>query len=109
MGGSISGAGILTGPDGSLTHQLYAEGVATPAAVRLVEDEFKRAFKGMNSKHFKIEMKDNFDTANEPMPMVEPDDMVIVASPCHFYEPIKVPETESGLFHCLVRGHAFAI
>ena len=87
----------------------YAEGVATPAAVRLVEDEFKRAFKGMNSKHFKIEMKDNFDTANEPMPMVEPDDMVIVASPCHSYEPIKVPETESGPFHCLVCGHAFAI
>jgi hypothetical protein len=34
---------------------------------------------------------------------------VIVASPCHAYEPVKVPEAATGPLHCLVRGQPFAV
>jgi hypothetical protein len=44
-----------------------------------------------------------------PAPMVEPDDMVIVASPCHEYEPIKVPEAHLAHLYCLICGSEFAV
>jgi len=103
--------GQPAGPDSWWTQEQlnYAEGIATPAAARYMQAEIARAFRGLNSKHFKIEMKGHLDTPNEPMPLVEPDDMVIVTSPCHAYEPIKVPDNETGPFYCLVCGAAFAI
>jgi hypothetical protein len=35
--------------------------------------------------------------------------MVIVASPCHSYEPVKLPEDHTGPLYCLVCGSAFAV
>ncbi len=49
-----------------------------------------------------------WDDAAAAPALTEPDDMRIVASPCHDYEPVKVPEAEAGPFHCLVCGGAFA-
>ena len=40
-------------------------------------------------------------------PLVEPDDMTMVTSPCHTWEPIKVPDDHVGRMHCLVCGAAF--
>jgi hypothetical protein len=44
-----------------------------------------------------------------PDPLVEPDDMTIVASPCHSYEPVKVADNHVGPLYCLVCGSAYAV
>jgi hypothetical protein len=87
----------------------YAEGVFAPAGIRHMEEELARIFKALNSTHIKFEMTGHLEAPNEPMPMVEPDDMVIIVSPCHSFEPVKVPEGDTGPFHCLVCGTAFAL
>jgi hypothetical protein len=35
--------------------------------------------------------------------------MMIVISPCHSYEPVKVPEATEGPLHCLICGTPFAV
>ena len=87
----------------------YIEGVAMPTMIREADDLIKDAFKGLDSKLFKFEMTGRLDTPDEPVALIEPDDMVIVVSPCHPYEPVKVPEDTTGPLHCLVCGQPFAV
>ncbi|WP_435229159.1 hypothetical protein [Streptomyces sp. Tue6028] len=87
----------------------YAQGITVPAAVREIEQELRDGFRTASSKHVSFEFKGGFDTPEVPTPLTEPDDMTIVASPCHSYEPVKVPEDTSGPYHCLVCGQAFAV
>jgi hypothetical protein len=49
--------------------------------------------------------------SGEPVPafLHEPDDMDAIASPCHPWEPVKVPEDSSAPYHCLVCGTAFVV
>ncbi|MBT2425166.1 hypothetical protein J7F02_05555 [Streptomyces sp. ISL-112] len=103
--------GQPAGPDSWWTQEQldYAEGLAAPAAMREVEQGLRDTFKGASSKHVKFSVKGGSDTPNAPAPLTEPDDMVIVASPCHKYEPVKVPGNASGPLHCLVCGQAFAV
>lgn len=103
--------GQPAGPESWWTQEQldFARGLVAPAAMREVEQELRSAFKGVRSKHVKIDFKGGFDTPDVPAPLTEPDDMVIVASPCHAYEPMKVPEDASGPYHCLVCGQAFAV
>jgi uncharacterized Zn-finger protein len=44
-----------------------------------------------------------------PPPLVEPDDMDPVASPCHPTEPVKVQESWTDPIHCLVCGSEFVV
>lgn len=44
-----------------------------------------------------------------PEPLTEPDDMSVITSPCHSWEPVKVPEDHTGPFFCPVCGAAFAV
>jgi hypothetical protein len=83
--------------------------MAVPGMLKQLNDELGNIFKGTHSKH--LTMKKSADIAQpvEPMPLTEPDDMVIIVAPCHSYEPVKVPESASGPFHCLVCGDAFAV
>ena len=39
-----------------------------------------------------------------PDPLVEPDDMDVIAPPCHAWEPVKVPEESEPPYFCLVCG-----
>lgn len=87
----------------------YARGMAIPAATREIKQGLRNAFKGASSKHVKFDFKGGIDAPDVPAPLTEPDDMVIVTSPCHSYEPVKVPEDASGPYHCLVCGQAFAV
>lgn len=80
-----------------------------PAVIRHADDLIADAFKGMNSKYLKVKVTGHLDTPDEPVALVEPDDMVIVVSPCHAYEPVKVPEAATGPLHCLVCGQPFAV
>jgi len=64
--------------------------------------------KGMKGITVKRSGGDNIRSPN-PDPITEPDDMTIVASPCHGHELAKVPDTHVGPPYCLVCGSAFAV
>lgn len=71
-----------------------------------INDELKRAFRG--SKNIKYTPGKN--TAPAPTPLHEPNDMLILESPCHSWEPVKVPQerADSGPVFCLVCGETFS-
>ena len=80
-----------------------------PAVMREADSLLRDAFGGLSSSHFKVSTSGNLDVPAEPDALVESeDDMVIVASPCHAYEPVKVPPGVTPL-HCLVCGDKFAV
>ncbi len=87
----------------------HIEGVAMPSLLRHSEELMRDAFKGLSSKNLRVTTSGHVDTPDEPAPLAEPDDMTIVAAPCHSYEPVKVPEEAAGPFHCLLCGQAFAV
>ncbi|MCF6390888.1 hypothetical protein L2K20_28315 [Mycobacterium sp. MBM] len=68
-------------------------------------DAMKKATRG--SKNIKFTPGKNTQPA--PTPLVEPDDMLIIESPCHPWEPVKVPEerADSGPLFCLVCGESY--
>jgi hypothetical protein len=103
--------GLPAEPNQWFTHDRaeYIDGVAMPVIMRHADDLITDAFTGLNSKNLKITRTGHLDAPDEPDALVEPDDMVIVLSPCHAYEPVKVPEDASGPFHCLVCGEPFAV
>ncbi|MET3963099.1 hypothetical protein ABIE44_003033 [Marmoricola sp. OAE513] len=75
-----------------------------------LNDMFDDAFRGLRGGGLvRVETSGGFDDVETPEPLDEPDDMSIVASPCHGWEPVKVPENASGPFYCLVCGAAFAV
>ncbi|MBF6229361.1 hypothetical protein IU470_30255 [Nocardia abscessus] len=49
------------------------------------------------------------DSPSAPPALTEPNDMQIIASPCHDYEPVKVPDEREAPFYCLVCGAAYAV
>jgi hypothetical protein len=83
----------------------HAEEVATAAAYELASTELEDAFRGVRNVTYKS------DSSVEPPPVafVDPPDMLMVASPCHPFEPIKVTEDWASPLHCLVCGRQFVI
>ena len=67
----------------------YAEGMAAPVAMEAVAEELDRAFKDLKGGFISFERGKGV-SPETPMPLTEIDDMEIVVSPCHAYEPIKV-------------------
>jgi endogenous inhibitor of DNA gyrase (YacG/DUF329 family) len=82
------------------------EKAAMPFALGLVQDELETMFRGMKGVEYKRGHEEPVELAD---PMFEPDDMTIVSSPCHGYEPVKVPEDHTGPLYCLICGSAFAV
>lgn len=85
----------------------YINGFAQPAALRYAQEKMASALRG--NKFVKFNRSRSSGIPDVPAALSEPDDMRILTSPCHAYEPIKVPEGLSGPFHCLVCGTAFAV
>lgn len=83
----------------------YAKDFATRPALDQLGEELKDVFRGTN--FLKIELSnDRFDV---PDPLVEPDDMEMIAPPCHPWEPVKVPKDSSAPYYCLLCGEAYAV
>ncbi|WP_197677057.1 hypothetical protein [Friedmanniella luteola] len=80
--------------------------IAMPQAMAVIQDDLEAMFRGVKGMTYKRSTGETFEA---PVPLTEPDDMVIVASPCHGYEPVKVPEEHTGPLFCLVCGSAFAV
>lgn len=83
-----------------------AQRVAMPQLLERVQDDLESMFRGVKGVTYK---RRGQDVADLPEPLTEPDDMTIVASPCHSYEPVKVPEDHTGPLYCLICGSAFAV
>lgn len=83
-----------------------AQQLAMPQIMDKVQDELESMFRGIKGMTYK---RGNDAVVDDSEPLVEPDDMVIVASPCHAYEPVKVPEDHTGPLFCLICGSAFAV
>jgi hypothetical protein len=88
----------------------FIEGTAEPAMMRECERERKDTLGSSSSRRsgIRFEFKGG-DIPAVPAALTEPDDMQIIASPCHSYEPIKVPDDATGPFHCLICGQKFAV
>lgn len=87
----------------------YVRSATIPKIMQTLDDELSSAFKKSSRKNFTIQKKGHLNIPNEDLPLIEPDDMSIVASPCHSYEPIKVPESAQGPLHCLICGYEYAL
>jgi hypothetical protein len=84
-----------------------AQRLALGEGMRLLEDEFKELERGPGGMmQFKFESS---DVVEPPLPLHEPEDMMVVQSPCHPWEPIKIDVSWSEPLHCLVCGNQFAI
>lgn len=79
---------------------------AMPQIMGQVSDQLESMFRGIKGLTY---TRGNDELPDESEPLVEPDDMVIVASPCHGYEPVKIPEDHTGPLYCLICGAAFAV
>jgi hypothetical protein len=83
------------------------QGTAMPAFMRRAQEMISDELRG--SKFFTFKPSTGSDVPDAPLPLTEPDDMKIVTSPCHGYEPVKVPENAAPPFHCLICGAAYAV
>ena len=101
--------GAPAGPDDWWTEEQleYVRGAAMPAILQSVQDELAAGLQ--HSKYVKFEMSSDASVDDVPSALTEPDDMSIVVSPCHAYEPVKVPDDASESLYCLVCGSPFAV
>lgn len=88
----------------------YAEAQAAPSVAQFIEESVDELFKGFkNNQYVRLERSGHADIPDAPAPLVETDDGRIVTSPCHSYEPVKIPDDYAGTIHCLICGAAFAL
>jgi hypothetical protein len=72
----------------------------------LMFDELSAAVKKVREMSFQ---RSGGNRPEPPIPLVEPNDMEMVASPCHGFEPVKVREDWTEPLHSLVCGAAFRL
>ena len=87
----------------------HQEAVVAAAAPDAVADMLASAFKSSRNSGIAFTRNGTHNAPLPPDPLVEPDDMVIVAPPCHPWEPVKVPEDAAVPYHCLLCGARFAV
>lgn len=85
----------------------YMERSAAGPALEMIADEIDKELRGIKGLTFK--KGSGSDLPEPPVPMVEPDDMMQITSPCHAWEPVKVPENSAAPYYCLACGEAYAI
>lgn len=87
----------------------HAQNVAIGAALKHAQGELAREF-GRGKARSSFRLTPSKDVPRPPDPLTDPDDMVMVASPCHSFEPIKVNEERLGsVLRCLVCGSEFTV
>jgi len=86
----------------------YFRQVAIAEFAPKIRDDFTKALEPLNRSGLLTAEVSGGDVGYPP-PLTEDNDMLMVASPCHPYEPVKVDETWSEPLHCLVCGKAYAL
>jgi hypothetical protein len=99
--------GTSAGPDEWWTQEQLAfmqQSLLGPS-LREATDKVERMFRGVKGVTFE---RGHLDEPEPPSALHEPDDMIIVAPPCHSWEPVKVPPDALARVHCLFCGEPFA-
>ena len=88
----------------------YGRGVAAPAMDEAVNGLIDDLFKSVrNGRPIRVKRTGRFSfDIPTPEPLAEPNDMVIMESPCHPNEPVKVPAEATFQVYCLICGTPFA-
>jgi hypothetical protein len=87
---------------------LHQEAVVAAVAPGIIADALEQELKFSKNSGLTFK-RGKADGPAEPDPLVEPDDMAMVAPPCHPWEPVKVPEDASMPIHCVLCGQAFTV
>lgn len=101
--------GHPSGPDSWWTQEQldYIQAIALGVAMDELQDEFKKLERSSRGL-LKVEMSPP-GVEDIPASLHEPEDMVIVTSPCHAWEPVKVTADWSASLHCLLCGEPFTL
>jgi len=86
----------------------YMQSAAVGPMLEEVTDELGRAFGNIRNDFIKFDVKPP-DPPEPPMPLIEPNDMLMVAPPCHRFEPIKVLEDWTEPLNCFMCGDSFTV
>jgi hypothetical protein len=99
--------GVSAGLDEWWTQEQLAfmEESAAGPLLREASDHIEKALRGVKGLTYK---RGQLDEPEPPSALHEPDDMLTVASPCHPWEPVKIPEEAALQVHCLICGEQFA-
>jgi hypothetical protein len=84
----------------------FIQGSTAGPALREASDELKNMLGGIKGLTYR---PGHHDEPEPPAALHEPNDMVIVASPCHTWEPVKVPEGSTAQMYCLICGEPFTV
>src|SRR5512139_1630414 len=84
----------------------YVRGAAMGPILEEAFGEIKRTLGSIKSDFIKFEAK-SMSQPEPPMPLVEPNDMKMVAPPCHPFEPLKIQEDWTEPLSCLMCGEQF--
>lgn len=98
--------GVSAAPDQWWTEEQLAfiQEYAAAPVLRELSDEVEKAFRGVKGLSFR---RGQLDEPEPPAALHEPNDMIILAPPCHPWEPVKVPEEATARVHCLICGEPF--
>lgn len=87
----------------------YAQQSAVGPIARAMGDALEDAIGHQRSDSFiRMDVKRG-DVPEPPAALSESNDMTIVQSPCHPWEPVKVEETWTEPLHCLLCGDKYAV
>lgn len=104
----MSSDSTTTQPTKSLAAQPAGKPFGGHDGMKIFEDEFERLER--STRGGMIEFKfSGIDAGEPPLPLHEPNDMLVVASPCHPWEPLKVDEASTKSLRCLICGAEFAV
>ena len=86
----------------------YAQQLALGEGMKIFEDEFERLERSTRGGIIEFKFS-GIDAGEPPPPLHEPNDMLVVESPCHSWEPIKVDEAWTESLRCIICGAEFAV
>lgn len=90
------------------TEQLeYLTLSAAGPAMREIADKLNQSLTTQPDSFIKLSME--YDEVEPPSALHEPSDMIIVQSPCHPWEPMKIAEDWDQAIYCLICGDRFAV
>ena len=95
----------------TLEQLTYMHEAAKGPIMEEAAQKLRQALGGVGSRgnsFVRVEVKEP-KQPEPPMPLVEPDDMMMVEPPCHSFEPLKVADDWTESIHCLMCGEQFTV
>lgn len=86
----------------------YLQGIAAGPLYQEAVEQLKQSLGSVRSRYLRLEVKAS-EPPDAPAPLLEPNDMAMVASPCHPFEPLKVQEDWIEPLACLMCGQRFTV